>query len=200
MALTRKFLAALGIEADKVEEIISAHMETVNGLKDEKEALQVKADQVDSLTEELNELKENSKNDGKYKVKYDALKTEFDEYKENQQKEADAKVKTDVYTKLLKDAGVSEKRIDAILKVSKDQIDALELDDEDNAKNADDLNKKIVEDWSDFIVTEGQQGAKTPTPPTGSSGAPTTKEEIMKITDAGERQKAIAENHELFGF
>ena len=59
MALTRKFLAALGIEADKVEEIISAHMETVNGLKDEKEALQKKADQVDSLTEELNELKEN---------------------------------------------------------------------------------------------------------------------------------------------
>lgn len=200
MALTRKFLAALGIEADKVEEIISAHMETVNGLKDEKEALQTKADQVDSLTEELNELKESSKNDGKYKVKYDALKTEFDEYKENQKKEATAKIKTEMYTKLLKDAGVSEKRIDAILKVSKDQIDALELDDEGNAKNADDLNKKIVEDWSDFIVTEGQQGAKTPTPPTGSSGAPTTKEEIMKIADAGERQKAIAENHELFGF
>ena len=91
MALTRKFLAALGIEADKVEEIINAHVETVNGLKDEKEALQKKADQVDSLTEELNELKENSKNDGKYKVKYDALKTEFDEYKENQKKEATAK-------------------------------------------------------------------------------------------------------------
>ena len=41
MALTRKSLAALGIEADKVEEIINAHVETVNGLKDEKEALQM---------------------------------------------------------------------------------------------------------------------------------------------------------------
>ncbi len=35
MALTRKFLAALGIEDDKVDEIIQAHTETVNGLKDE---------------------------------------------------------------------------------------------------------------------------------------------------------------------
>ena len=198
MALTRKFLAALGIEADKVEEIISAHMETVNGLKDEKEALQVKADQVDSLTEELNELKENSKNDGKYKVKYDALKTEFDEYKENQQKEADAKVRTEAYTKLLKDAGVSEKRIDAILKVSKDQIDALELDDKGNAKNADDLNKKIVEDWSDFIVTEGQLGVKVDNPPENTGGGKMTKEEIMAIKDTAERQAAMLENKDLF--
>ena len=198
MALTRKFLAALGIEADKVEEIISAHMETVNGLKDEKEALQVKADQVDSLTEELNELKENSKNDGKYKVKYDALKTEFDEYKENQQKEATAKIKTEMYTKLLKDAGVSEKRIDAILKVSKDQIDALELDDKGNAKNADDLNKKIVEDWSDFIVTEGQLGVKVDNPPENTGGGKMTKEEIMAIKDTAERQAAMLENKDLF--
>ena len=198
MALTRKFLAALGIEADKVEEIISAHMETVTGLKDEKEALQKKADQVDSLTEELNELKENSKNDGKYKVKYDALKTEFDEYKENQQKEATAKIKTEAYTKLLKDAGVSEKRIDAILKVSKDQIDALELDDEGNAKNADDLNKKIVEDWSDFIVTEGQLGVKVDNPPENTGGGKMTKEEIMAIKDTAERQAAMLENKDLF--
>ena len=198
MALTRKFLSALGIEADKVEEIISAHMETVTGLKDEKEALQKKADQVDSLTEELNELKENSKNDAKYKVKYDALKTEFDEYKENQQKEATAKIKTEAYTKLLKDAGVSEKRIDAILKVSKDQIDALELDDEGNAKNADDLNKKIVEDWSDFIVTEGQLGVKVDNPPENTGGGKMTKEEIMAIKDTAERQAAMLENKDLF--
>ena len=30
MALTRKFLAALGIEADKIDEIINAHSETVD--------------------------------------------------------------------------------------------------------------------------------------------------------------------------
>jgi hypothetical protein len=35
MALTRKFLSALGIEAEKIDEIISSHTETVEGLKDE---------------------------------------------------------------------------------------------------------------------------------------------------------------------
>ena len=40
MALTRKFLKAMGIEDEKAEEIISAHVETVNGLKGERDALQ----------------------------------------------------------------------------------------------------------------------------------------------------------------
>ena len=34
MALTRKFLKALGIEDDKVDEIITAHSDTVNALED----------------------------------------------------------------------------------------------------------------------------------------------------------------------
>lgn len=33
MALTRKFLAAMGIEADKIDSIIDAHTETVDALK-----------------------------------------------------------------------------------------------------------------------------------------------------------------------
>ena len=32
MALTRKFLTAMGIEDDKIDEIITAHSETVNAL------------------------------------------------------------------------------------------------------------------------------------------------------------------------
>ena len=40
MALTRKFLKAMGIEDEKAEEIISAHVETVNGLKGERDALE----------------------------------------------------------------------------------------------------------------------------------------------------------------
>lgn len=200
MALTRKFLSALGIESDKIEEIINGHMETVNALKDENEKLQKKAEEFDSVSEELETLKAENKSDSKYKVKYDALKDEFDEYKAQQKAEASMKAKTDAYVKLLKDAGVSEKRIDSIVKVSKDEIEALELNDEGEVKNADDVSKTITEAWSDFIITEGKAGAQTSTPPSGSSGAPMTKEEILKIDDAGERQKAIAENHELFGF
>ena len=65
MALTRKFLRALGIEDDKVEEIIGAHLETVNPLKDERDNLKEQADkaaelqkQVDGYSKELREVDE----------------------------------------------------------------------------------------------------------------------------------------------
>ena len=48
MALSRKFLAAMGIEADKIDEIITAHVETVDGLKKERDDLKEKADKYDA--------------------------------------------------------------------------------------------------------------------------------------------------------
>ena len=53
MALTRKFLAAFGIEADKVDQIIEAHVETVDGLKKEiadlKEQVEIESEIVNRL-------------------------------------------------------------------------------------------------------------------------------------------------------
>ena len=48
MALTRKFLTALGIEADKVDEIINAHAETVDALKAERDTYKDKAEKFDA--------------------------------------------------------------------------------------------------------------------------------------------------------
>ena len=48
-------------------------------------------------------------------------------------------------------------------------------------------------------MTISEKGAKVDNPPkTGK--ATKTKEEIMAIKDTAERQAAIAENHEAFGF
>lgn len=201
MALTRKFLAALGIEDDKVDEIIQAHTETVNGLKDEIEKYKTDAEKLPGVTKERDDLKKaadeaNGKNP--FKVKYDALKEDFANYKKDvEAKESKAKKGT-AYKALLKEAGVSEKRIDAILKVS--DVDGLEFDDEGKVKNSADLVKAIQSEWADFIVSEGKDGAKTPTPPAGSGKTYKTKEEIYAIKDTAERQKAISDNHELFGF
>ena len=98
----------------------------------------------------------------------------------------------------MQEAGVSEKRINAVLKVS--DVDAIELDDEGKVKEADTLKKSIGEEWADFIVTTETKGATTATPPTGSGKVYKSKDEIMAIKDAKERQTAIAENHEMFGF
>ena len=201
MALTRKFLSALGIEADKVDEIINAHTETVDALKHERDSYKADAEKLPEVQKELNSIKEQAaKNDGKnpFEVKYNAIKEEFENYKKEQTaKETKAK-KADAYRAILKEAGVSEKRIDAVLRVS--DIDDLKLDKDGAVEGKDALLESIKKDWSDFIVTQGTQGAKTPNPPANGGGKTyKSKEEIYAIKDTAERQKAIYENRELFG-
>lgn len=204
MALTRKFLTALGIEADKVDEIINAHTETVDALKEERDRYKVSAEALPAVQQELAELKEATEKAGAsgnaYQVKYEAIKEEYEQYKADVEAKATRASKESAYRSLLKEAGISEKRMDAVLKVSGDEIDKLDLDADGKAKNAKDLVKSIAEEWSDFVVTESTQGANTSTPPGSSGGATMTKDDILKIKDTSERQKAMAENHELFGF
>lgn len=200
MALTRKFLSALGIEDDKVDEIINAHTETVNALKEQRDSFKEDAEKLPTVQKELNELKATAEKSGEdaYKVKYDALREEFDKYKEEQtEKETHAK-KESAYRNILQEVGISEKRINSVLKVS--DVDAIELDDEGKVVAADVLKKSIGEEWSDFIVTTETKGVQTATPPTGSGKVYKSKDEIMAIKDTKERQTAIAENHEMFGF
>lgn len=164
MALTRKFLSALGIEQDKVDEIINAHMETVNGLKDEAAKFEEDAKKLPTVQKELDKLKEAAKNDGKnpFEVKYNAIKEEFEAYKAQQAEKETRASKEKAYRVLLKNAGVSEKRIDAVLRVT--DLDSLEMDGE-GFKESDKLMETIKTEWSDFIQTTQTKGAETPNPP-----------------------------------
>ena len=69
----------------------------------------------------------------------------------------------------MKDAGVPEKRIEAILKVS--DIDSLEFDDKGAVKDSDKLTESIKTEWSDFIPASSTEGARTATPPQQATGA-----------------------------
>lgn len=203
MALTRKFLSAMGIEDDKVDEIIQAHTDTVNGLKEQRDSLKEDAEKLPIIQKELEELKEtvakNSDEENPFEEKYNELKKEFDGYKaEVQEKETTAQ-KQEAYKKLLKEAGISDKRIDSVLKVSQSAIDGLEFDEDGNVKDADKLVEGIAQEWADFVVTQSKKGADTSTPPTKTGGSTMTKKEIMAIKDGQKRREAIAENPELFG-
>lgn len=200
MALTRKFLSAMGIEADKVDEIIAAHTDTVDGLKEQRDQYKADAEKLESVQKQLDEMKAAAEKGGNdvFKVKYEALKEDFAKYKKEQQEKEIHEKKEAAYRKVLQDAGVSEKRINAVLKVS--DVDSVELDDEGNIKEVDNLKSAIKAEWEDFIVTESSKGADTATPPVGNGKVYKSKDEIMSIKDVAERQKAIADNHEMFGF
>lgn len=188
MALTRKFLAAMGISAEQIEQIIEAHLETVTGLKDEAAKLQAQADRVATLEAEL------KKHEGK---DYDSLRKEFDEYKAEVQTRETRAAKERAYRAALKDANLTEKGIEKAIKYA--NWEAIELDEDGELKDAAGHVKAVREEWAEYIARTETRGAETANPPANNGGR-RTKEEIMAITDTAERQRAIAENHDIFGF
>ena len=114
---------------EKIEQIIDAHTETVNALKEERDNFKADAEKLPSVQKQLNELKEATKNGGEetvLKSEYDKIKKEYDDYKADISAKETKSAKEHAYRELLKAAGISEKRIDAVLKVS--NIDSIELD------------------------------------------------------------------------
>ena len=198
MGFSRKMLKAMNIEEEKIEQIIDAHSETVDALKAERDGFKEDAAKLAAVQKELDELK--AKGDDGYKAKYEAEKAAHDALKADIAAKETKKAKTDAYRELLKGANIDEKRIATILRAEAPTIDKIELDADGKIKNAEQYTESIKSDWADFIVTQSAKGANTATPPANGGTATTkTKEDILKIKDAGERQKAIAENPTLFG-
>lgn len=207
MALTRKYLNALGIEQDKVDEIINAHSDTVNGLKgkidqleEQIESYQKDAEAAKEVQKELDGLKKTVEAEAKEREgkDYGKLLKEFEDYKAEQQKKEVRAEKEAAYRQILKDAGVPEKHFAKILKYS--DVDGVELDEKGKIKTAKELMKTIKEEWFDHIEKTNAKGAETENPPAGSGGTGMTIEQIDAIEDTAKRQKAILDNHELFGF
>ena len=198
MGFSRKMLKAMGIEDEKIDQIIDAHSETVDALKADRDAYKEDAAKLAAVQKELDALK--AKGDDGYKAKYEAEKAAHDALKADIAAKETKKAKTDAYRELLKGANIDEKRIATILRAEAPTIDKIELDADGKIKNAEQYTESIKSDWADFIVTQSAKGTNTATPPANGGAASTkTKEDILKIKDAGERQKAIAENPTLFG-
>lgn len=197
MALTRRMLKAMGISDEQVDEIIAAHTETVDALKEQRDQYKTDAEALPGIKAELEAAKEAAANAGKdsWKVKYDALKEEYDGYKTEQDKKAAHSAKEKAYRDLLRECKVSDKRMDAILKVT--NLDELEIAENGAFKSADEIKKNIQSEWADFIETTTTTGTTTTRPP-ASGGSAKSKDEIMAIKDTAARQRAIAENLELF--
>lgn len=203
MAFTRKMLKDLGIEGEVIDKIIEEHRGTVDSLKDELDNLRAEIDSAKDIKKELDKLKEESQKKDSYKEKYDDLKKEFDKFKADTEGEKVTARKSDAYKKVLKEAGISEKRIESVMRLAKADgfIDKLEFDGE-NVKELDKIKDTIKNTYGDYIEHSTVVGADTANPPSNSgNGSKMTKAEIYAKDDKGryklsteERQKAIADN------
>ena len=200
MSLTRKMLKAMGIEEEKIDQIIEAHTDTVDGLKSDLSKYKTDAEKLPDVQKELDELK--AKGDDGWKEKHDRLKEEFDQYKNDVQEKETKAAKEAAYRAILKDANLSEKGIEKAIKYA--EWDKIELDADGKLKGANDHIKSVREEWAEYVTTTTTTGAKTSTPPANTGGAKLTKAEIYARDEHGryklstaERQKALAENPEL---
>lgn len=196
MSLTRKMLKAMNIEEEKIDQIIEAHTETVDGFKDKLNDYKDKAEKYDGVKKELDELKDG---DNDWQKKYEKEHSDFEAYKNDVTAKETKRTKEHAVREFLKGVGVSEKRLDAVLKVT--NLDDFELDKDGKIKDADKHAETVKTEWADFIETTTTKGAETATPPTNNGGTKMTKAEIYKKDDKGrylmsteQRQKALVEN------
>jgi hypothetical protein len=200
MAFTRKFLSALGIEADKIDEIISAHTEVTDGLKNERDKYKADAEKVDEITKERDKYKSEAEKNGGNSEKYDKLKKEFDDYKAEIKEKETRTAKEKAYRDMLADV-LDDKGITKAVKYA--EWDKIELDNDGKLKDASEHIKSVQEEWSDYKLTKIREGSSTPPPAkSGGSIAVKTREEIEAIKDPTERRaeiaKAISTNPNFF--
>ena len=180
MSLKRSTLSAMGIEKEKIDEIIAAHTETVNGLKEKIEEYEEAARKLPIVEQELADLKNKVKESEdadksskaeleKLQKKYDDLKSEHDTYKADVESKETRKAKEEAYKAILKDAGIPEKHYAKIIKYS--NVDDVEIGEDGKIKTAADILKSIKEEWGDHVETQGQNGTSTSTPPANDGGS-----------------------------
>lgn len=208
MALTRRSLTAMGIDAEKIDEIIALHAETVEALKEQRDGYKSDAEKakeelsgvqkdMDATKTELDELKEAHGKDAPYRDKYEELKQEYESYKTGiEEKEAKGKV-SEAYKAILKEAKIADKYIPVIMKAT--DLSGFKLDEDGNLEGAKEAKEKAASEWAEFVEKTSAKGTNTSNPPKNTGGSDMTVEEIDAIKDTAERQKAMYEHRDLYG-
>lgn len=177
MAFTREFIRNAakdsGVEIPKEMEdaLVQEHLSARNAYADQ----QVKAYQEEHPAAAAPKVKDSQE--------YKDLQAKYDNLVKDQAAKAARAAKETAYRELLKAAGVSEKRIPAVLRVS--DLDSVELDQDGKIKGADKLTETVKTEWADFISTTTTTGVNPASPPANNPGAEKnpgemTMEEYMK--------------------
>lgn len=185
MALTRKMLEALGVEEKAVEQIIDAHVEVVNGLKDKlKEAEEVAKKNADAQKE----LEKFQKDD--YKAKFEKEHAEYENFKKSITEKEAKTAKEKAVRAYFEEKGITGANLEIAMRGVTEEINGIELDG-DKIKDTKTLDELVSGTYAGLVAKTSKQGAKTPTPQGGSgAGSVLSKSDIMKIKDTTERQKA----------
>ena len=172
--------------------LIALHLGVVDPLKDDLAKYKDAAEKLPDVQKELDDIKGGED----WKAKYKAKEKELTDYKAEIASKETLAAKQAAFRKLLTAENIPDKFHDRIVKMT--DFSGMELDG-DGLKDAEAQRKAINTDWGEYKAAAETRGAKVDTPPTNGK-VTRSKAEINAIKDTVERQQAIAENHELFGF
>lgn len=196
MALTRKMLKAMGIEDEKIDQIIEAHTDTVNALKDERDTFRADAEKLADVQKELDGLKEKIAKNGDEemvsKAEYDKMKKAYDDFKADITAKETKAAKEKAVRAYFESRNITGKNLEIAMRGSSKEIDAVELED-GKIKDAAALDALISGDFSGLVSTTTTIGANTANPPANNGSSAPSKEDILKIKDTTERQRAWAD-------
>lgn len=188
MAITRKQIRDIFPDAtdEQISGILTAFHNEADGIRDK-------------LDETAEELKTAKTTISTLTTERDNARNDLTKLKEAHAAEAGKASKRAAVLEYFKSKGMTEAAAKIAVRGCAEEIDKVELD---NGKIEDSsaLDALISGDFKDLISTTTTSGAATRHAGNTSTGKKySSAEEIDKITDTAARQKAIAENLELFG-
>lgn len=130
-----------------------------------------------------------------WEARYNAERDAFAAYRAEKEAAALRLRREEGYRALLAEAGVPERKWDAVMRLT--ELDALALDEEGGILGAEELLEQIREEWREIIPVTCEVGAEVAHSPMLRC-AGMTKKQIMSISNRDARRAAIAENMELF--
>lgn len=166
------------IPADSVPGLVQAISKAVGESFVSVDRYNAKKTLADELQAKLDNAEETAE-------KYTKLKTEFDAYKNEQEAKALRAEKESAYREMLKDIGIPEKRLPAILRTV--NFDELALKD-GKLTDIGTIREAAKEDWADFIVTEKKTGVDSATPPESGAGKEKPKSRALELAQKYQEQ------------
>lgn len=191
MGFTRSFLKSAGLSDEQITAVMEEHVSVVDALKKERDGYKETAEQLPVIQKQLDDMKGGEDWHKRFEDEHKA----FEDFKSKVAKETEAAKARAAYRNLLLSEGISEKWLDRIMRGV--DFDGMKLDKDGNLVDADKLKEALDKEWGDVkptIVTKGAEVEK----PVKTGASKMTREDILKITDTAARQKAIAENLDLF--
>lgn len=164
--VTRKFLAALGIEAEKVDQIVEAHSADMNEIKTERDTALEAAKGIEEVTKQRDKLQKEL-DDLKAKAP-DAAKVQaaFDEFKKQVETDKAAAKARAALRKALLEEGANEAAVD--LMVNSYDLTKVEMDG-DNLKDKAAAVKPAKDSHAGLFGETKPEGVPGATPPKGGA-------------------------------